>query len=316
MAPVLAERYLERLGLDSQDPSGITLDGPLASSLSMGPSTPPVQGQRLRILSYNVQVGIASGRFHHYLTNSWKHVLPYGGRMGNLDSIARFIAGFDLVGLQELDAGSLRSNFVNLAEYLSRQSQLPYWYSQTNRNLGKIAKHSLGLLSRYQPHSVMEHRLPSRIPGRGALEAHFGAESGEDSLVIMLVHLSLGRKTRMRQLQYIGEVLRDHEHVVVMGDLNTPTHSAEVRKLVRNTRLQEPLDSAKTYPSWRPMHAFDHILVTPGLGLEQVHVYNLNYSDHLPVGVELVIPDSVKLAQFHAEGQAGGHVRRGAVGEH
>ncbi|WP_420795817.1 endonuclease/exonuclease/phosphatase family protein [Ectothiorhodospira magna] len=277
----------------------------LMNTLSIGPSTPPtLGGQRLRILSYNVQVGIASGRFRHYLTNSWKHVLPYEGRMGNLDSIARFIAGFDLVGLQELDAGSLRSNFINLAEYLAHRSELPYWYSQTNRNLGKLAKHSLGLLSRFRPHSVVEHRLPGRIPGRGALEAHFGAHHGEDSLVIMLVHLSLGRKARMLQMQYIAEVLRDHEHVVVMGDMNTPSHSQEVQRLISHTRLQEPLASAKTYPSWRPRHAFDHILVTPGLGLKQVHVYNLNYSDHLPVGVELVIPETVHMA--HA-GLISGH---------
>nr|WP_242472497.1 endonuclease/exonuclease/phosphatase family protein [Ectothiorhodospira mobilis] len=271
--------------------------------LDMGPSTPPLEGQCLRILSYNVQVGIAAARFHHYLTNSWKHFLPYGGRLGNLDSIARFIAGFDLVGLQELDAGSLRSQFINLAEYLSERSRLPYWYSQTNRNLGSFAKHSLGLLSRYQPHSVVEHRLPGRIPGRGALEAHFGAARGEDSLVILLVHLSLGRQSRMRQLQYLGEVLREHEHVVVMGDLNTPAHSQELRRLVRHTRLQQPLEGAKTYPSWRPMHAFDHILVTPGLGLRGVHVYNLNYSDHLPVGVEVVVPDTVRLT--HCPGATG-----------
>ena len=262
---------------------------------------PSPTGQSLRVLSYNVQVGISSGRYHHYLTNSWKHVLPYHGRMGNLDSIARFIAGFDLVGLQELDAGSLRSNFINLAEYLSNQSQLTYWYSQTNRKLGKLAQHSLGLLSRYQPHSVVEHRLPGRIPGRGAIEAHFGAPEGDNSLVIMLVHLSLGKKARLEQMHYISEVLRDHEHVVVMGDMNTPAHSLEVQRLVRSTRLQEPLQSAKTYPSWRPIHAFDHILVTPGLGVEKVHVYNLNYSDHLPVGVELTVPEGVRLNHFYGE---------------
>ncbi|MFW5452004.1 endonuclease/exonuclease/phosphatase family protein [Thioalkalivibrio sulfidiphilus] len=266
--------------------------------LEVGPSTPPLAGQRIRVLSYNVQVGISATRFHHYFTNSWKHVLPYQGRLGNLDSVARFISGFDLVGLQELDAGSLRSQFINLAQYLSERSDLPYWYSQTNRNLGKIAQHSLGLLSRYHPHTVVEHRLPSVIPGRGALEAHFGAEQGSGSLVIMLVHLSLGKRDRRLQMEYIAEVLRDHEHVVVMGDMNCSCHADEVKRLVRQTRLQEPLAAHKTYPSWRPAHAFDHILVTPGLGVEQVHVYNVNYSDHLPVGVEIVVPDGITLPHW------------------
>lgn len=290
-----------RVGSESSRERGRGLEPDPGADHARGSPQAGLTGQRLRLLSYNVQVGISAGRYHHYLTNSWKHLLPYGGRMGNLDSIARFISGFDLVGLQELDAGSLRSNFINLAEYLSNQSQLPYWYNQTNRNLGKLAKHSLGLLSRYRPHSVIEHRLPGRIPGRGALEAHFGAQRGDDSLVIMLVHLSLGRKARMRQLLYLGEVLREHEHVVVMGDMNTPAHSAEVQRLLRNTRLLEPRSPVKTYPSWRPRHAFDHILITPGLALEQSCVYNLNYSDHLPVGVELLIPQSVRLDDFHGD---------------
>jgi endonuclease/exonuclease/phosphatase family metal-dependent hydrolase len=269
-----------------------------AGTLDTGPSTPPVSGRRIRILSYNVQVGISSKRFHHYFTNSWKHFLPYQGRLGNLDSVARFISGFDLVGLQELDAGSLRSQFINLAQYLAERSDHPYWYSQTNRNLGKIAQHSLGLLSRYHPHTVVEHKLPGVIPGRGALEAHFGAEHGTGSLVIMLVHLSLGQRARQMQMEYIAEVLRDHEHVVVMGDMNCSCHTDEVRRLVRKTRLQEPLATQKTYPSWRPIHAFDHILVTPGLGVSQVDVYNVNYSDHLPVGVEVIVPEDVKLPQW------------------
>jgi endonuclease/exonuclease/phosphatase family metal-dependent hydrolase len=266
--------------------------------LEVGPSTAPLVGQRIRVLSYNVQVGISATRFHQYFTNSWKHFLPYQGRLGNLDSVARFISGFDLVGLQELDAGSLRSQFINLAEYLSERSELPYWYSQTNRNLGKIAQHSLGLLSRFHPHTVVEHKLPGRVPGRGAMEAHFGAEQGAGSLVIMLVHLSLGKRDRRMQMEYIAEVLRDHEHVVVMGDMNCSCHTEEVKRLVRHTRLQEPLAAQKTYPSWRPVHAFDHILVTPGLGVEQVHVYNVNYSDHLPVGVEIVVPESIILPHW------------------
>lgn len=272
-----------------------------ARTLETGPSTPPVAGQRIRVLSYNVQVGISANRFHHYFTNSWKHFLPYQGRLGNLDSVARFISGFDLVGLQELDAGSLRSQYVNLAQYLAERSEHPYWYSQTNRNLGRIAQHSLGLLSRFHPHTVVEHKLPGVIPGRGALEAHFGTEQGAGSLVIMLVHLSLGRRARHMQMQYIAEVLRDHEHVVVMGDMNCPSHATEVQRLVRQTRLQEPLAARKTYPSWRPMHAFDHILVTPGLGVEQVDVYNVSYSDHLPVGVEVVVPDNVTLPHWVSE---------------
>lgn len=251
----------------------------------------------LRILSYNVQVGITTRRYHHYFLHGWKHVLPYRGRQTTLDGIARFLSGFDLVGLQEVDAGSLRTGNVNQVEYLARAAGIPWWYSQTNRNFGQLAQHSLGLLSRYHPHTVIEHRLPGVVPGRGALEAHFGAARGDGSLVVVLVHLSLGRWARRMQFGYLSEMLRDHEHVVVMGDMNCACHSDEVRDLLRCTRLVEPEQPVKTWPSWRPRHAYDHILVTPGLGVQEVRAYNLDYSDHLPVGMEIAVPANVSLAR-------------------
>ena len=55
---------------------------------------------------------------------------------------------YDVVALQESDAGSLRTGFTNQTEYLARQSCFPYWLDQTNRHLGHFAKHSNGLLIR------------------------------------------------------------------------------------------------------------------------------------------------------------------------
>src|SRR5689334_9216046 len=107
--------------------------------------------RRLRLLSFNIQAGIASSKYRHYLTQSWKHVLPYPERLETLDRIAALSMDFDLVGIQESDAGSLRSAFINQTEYLATRAGFPYWYDQTNRNLGHFAQHSLGLLSRFRP---------------------------------------------------------------------------------------------------------------------------------------------------------------------
>ncbi|TNF17642.1 MAG: EEP domain-containing protein, partial [Pseudomonadales bacterium] len=67
----------------------------------------------LRLLSFNVQVGINTQRYHHYLTRGWQHLLPHAGRAGNLQRIGDLLADFDLVALQEVDGGSLRSGYVN-----------------------------------------------------------------------------------------------------------------------------------------------------------------------------------------------------------
>jgi len=214
--------------------------------------------------------------------------------MSNLDRVADFIANFDVVGLQEMDAGSLRSNYVDLTAYLSERAGFPHAYSRINRDLGHLAKHALGLLTRLEPATVIMHRLPGAIPGRGAIEARFELEDGS-ALVLFLVHLALGQRARHTQLDYIAERLCAVEHAVVMGDFNCHQQSREMRQLIARTGLLDPLPGPATYPSWEPRRVFDHILLTPDLGVSDIRVYNVALSDHLPVGVEIELPAGTTL---------------------
>ena len=250
-------------------------------------------GQRIRLLSYNVQAGIKTARYRHYITHSWKHVLPHAQRFSNLDRIARLVKGYDVVGLQELDAGSLRSGYVNLTQYLSEKSNMPFWFDQTNRRIGRFASHSTGVLSRFTPTEVVEHRLPGRIPGRGALFIRYGSK--HDSLVVLILHLALSRRARLIQFDYISEIVNEYRHVVLMGDLNCSSQSAEMDYLINRTLMREPTHEMHTFPSWRPQQNIDHILVTPTLQVDHVKALNFSLSDHLPVEMEITLPDSILL---------------------
>ena len=256
--------------------------------------TRPSGPRRLRLLSYNIQAGIATSRYRHYLTHSWKHLLPHPQRLDALDRMATILGDYDIVGLQEADGGSLRSNFINLTEYLAVQSRYPYWFDQTNRNLGGFARHSLGFLSRYRPTEITEIRLPGMIPGRGSIMVRFGWR--EDALVMMITHLALGRRGRLQQLGRIADLVSEFRHVIVMGDFNCSSDSLEVNWLRERTNLREPVHGLHTFPSWRPEHALDHILVSPSLSIERSEVVNHPVSDHLPVAMEIVLPDEVYLA--------------------
>lgn len=94
-------------------------------------------GTRLRLLSYNIQVGIGAKRYRDYVTDSWKHVLPHAQIYNNLGHIARAISDFDIVALQEVDAGSLRTSFINQTEYLATHAGFPFWHHQTTVTLAK-----------------------------------------------------------------------------------------------------------------------------------------------------------------------------------
>lgn len=254
-----------------------------------------MSGHLLRLLSYNIQVGISTRRPHHYFTHSWKHVLPHTARMSNLDKVAQLLHGFDLIGLQEVDAGSLRSNYINLVEYLALQSGFPYWYHQVNRNLGRFAQHSNGLLSRYHPVEVRDINLPALIPGRNAILARYG--QGDNDLAVIVMHLSLSPRARMRQLDYIADVVNEHKHAIVMGDMNCKFGSREMQALFRRTQLHEPLEEICTFPSWRPQHHIDHILVTPELSVKNISALHHAYSDHLPIMMELELPEGLEMTR-------------------
>ncbi|MCK7547610.1 endonuclease/exonuclease/phosphatase family protein [Marinobacter koreensis] len=244
--------------------------------------------RHIRLLTFNIQVGINTSSYRHYLTRSWQHVLPHRNRIENLDRIARLISSYDVVALQECDGGSLRSGYINQVQYLAEAAGIPYWYQQLNRNLGQFAQHSNGLLSRFRPLDVTEHRLPGLIPGRGAIIARYGAE--DDPLVLVLMHLSLSKAAQQRQLGYIREQIADYEHVVLMGDMNN--HAEE---LLSNTPLREtdlvPLPAtAHSFPSWRPEKALDHILVSPSLEIRRSEVVSYPVSDHLPIAMDVALP--------------------------
>lgn len=270
------------------------------SSLAERDESLPAVGigeRRLRLLTYNIQTGIATSRYRHYLTHSWKHVLPCAGRRDNLDRIASLVRHYDIVGLQEADAGSLRSGYVNLTEYLATHAGFPYWYDQTNRNFGMFAQHSMGVLSRMRAAEVKEYRLPGAIPGRGALVIRYGR--GRDALALMIVHLALGRRARLRQLGFIGEIASTHRHVILMGDLNCHSDSPELGRLIERVGLREPAHDLHTFPSWQPIRNIDHILVSPSIRVDDVSVLKYPLSDHLPISMEISLPQEMELGGQH-----------------
>jgi len=250
------------------------------------------QPETLKLLTYNIQVGIPSNSFRHYLSQTWQHVLPHPQRKGNLADIAGLLRHYDVVALQEVDGGSIRSNHMNQVEYLATEAGFHYWYQQLNRNLGKLAQHSNGMLSRFRPRLVEDHKLPGLVPGRGTILAHFGSE--ENPLLLVMVHLSLSSRARRSQIDYIKDLISDYQHVVIMGDMNTQIAHLEKRASLREAGFQLPEHKLNTYPSWRPIYSFDHILVSEALKINKLEVLPFNMSDHRPVSLEIEIPPHIE----------------------
>ncbi|HVX03928.1 MAG TPA: endonuclease/exonuclease/phosphatase family protein [Rhodanobacteraceae bacterium] len=255
--------------------------------MSADSPTAPDTGM-LRVLSCNILAGASVKRYHEYFTRSWGAVLPGKYKLGNLDSLARSIAEFDVIGLQEADAGSIRSGFLNQTRYLAETSGLPYWSHQPNRRLSNVSHTANGLISRNAPHEVLDYPLPGRLGGRGVLLARYG--DGDETLTVAVAHLSLGTQSRARQIDFIAELLQGRRNVVLMGDFNCPPESPELRSLFARTTLAAPANPTPTFPSWRPQRAIDHILVSSGIAVDRMWTLPAAFSDHLPLAAEIRVP--------------------------
>ena len=249
----------------------------------------------LRLLSFNIQVGIGTARYRHYFTKGWKHVLPHAGRTLNLERIADVVADYDLVALQEIDSGSLRSNYLNQVQFIADRAQFPFWYTQLNRDLGHLAQHGNGLLSRIAPMEMQDHKLPGAIPGRGAIVARL--PYGDETVTVVLLHLSLGERSRRLQLEYVRRVIEHEKHVVLMGDMNSHLSDLLFDSPLARTILRPAGQTKATYPAWRPLRALDHILVSPQLVIRDYEVLDCQLSDRRPIGVTLELSQSSPVLQ-------------------
>ena len=259
------------------------------AAIPADPDIDAAQKKHLRLVTYNIQVGIQTEKYHHYVTRGWQHLLPHNLRNQNLDRMAKALKDFDIAALQETDGGSYRSGFINQVEYLAGKAEFPYWYQQRNRNLGFLGQHGNGLLTRIKPEILEDHKLPGLMPGRGAIIARFALE--HSSLLLIVAHLSLGTRAQNQQLEYLHALISDADHAIVMGDLNSHLTALLSNSPLQNSGLRGPEQIQHSFPSWRPARSLDHILVSSQLKIDSLGALDIPISDHLPVAMDIILPE-------------------------
>jgi endonuclease/exonuclease/phosphatase family metal-dependent hydrolase len=245
----------------------------------------------LRLLSFNMQAGMNIHAPHHYVTRGFRHVLPHRRRHEQLQQIAGLLADYDVVGLQEVDGGSLRSGYTHQLAHLAECAHFPFWYQQLNRDLGHFGQFSNGLLSRQSPFSIEAHALPG-LKGRGLILSRFGRP--DNALLVLNVHLALSARARAHQFSFINELIANAQYVVIMGDLNCRREELQ-RSVLGARQWYWPNETLHTYPSWKPVRQIDHILVSEDLSVNRASVLDARLSDHRPLAVEIALPSGLYL---------------------
>jgi endonuclease/exonuclease/phosphatase family metal-dependent hydrolase len=238
----------------------------------------------VKLLTWNIQAGIGTGRALDYVIHAHRQLIHTRAKTQTLIAIARIIAPYDVVCLQEIDLGGRRAGFRSQLDTLLAFSGHAHVAVQHNRTVPGISRHGNAILSRYPLDHVRDIKLPGRIGGRGALIADV---LGPIRLTTACLHLSLGAAAQALQLAAIAERLRHAPAWVAMGDFNCTRTSAPLLGFCHATGAQAGGEPCATYPAWRPVRDFDHIVAGPGVPVGPQAALSAQLSDHLAIAARV-----------------------------
>ena len=237
----------------------------------------------MRLLLYNIRYAVGGGASMHVPLPGAGYVL---GNQSVLPEITRFIKDVDpdIVGLIEVDTGSIRSRMVNQAEKIATELgmntsyETKYGEKSLNQMLPIVRKQGNAFMAAERVHGEKFHYFDTGIK-RLIIELEM------KEFAVFLVHLSLKYRHRHLQLRRLHDLIEQTEKpVIVAGDFNTFWGENEIYLFMRAAGLTSAnTNSAPTYPSRSPRKELDFVLYQEGIEVTSFDVPDVRLSDHLPL---------------------------------
>ncbi len=243
----------------------------------------------MRLLVYNIRYATGTGAAFHL-------PLPGAGYLRNnrkvLSGITEFIRAEspDVVGLIEVDTGSIRTGKLNQADYIAKQLghystyQTKYGADSFNQFMPIVRKQGNAFLSGPSAHAERFHYFDTGIK-RLIIELELA------EVCVFLVHLSLKYRHRQYQLRYLHDLIeKSTKPVIVAGDFNTFWGNHEIYLFMRAAGLRSANTAGlPSFPARIPRVELDFILVSPGIEVTNFRVPDVRFSDHRPIVCDLSI---------------------------
>lgn len=237
----------------------------------------------MRILLYNIRYAVGGGASMHMPLPGAGYVL---GNQNVLPEITRFIKTIDpdIVGLIEVDTGSIRSRMVNQAEKIAADLgmntsyETKYGEKSLNQILPIVRKQGNAFMAAPRVHGEKFHYFDTGIK-RLIIELEM------QKFAVFLVHLSLKYRHRHLQLRRLYDLIEATEKpVIVAGDFNTFWGENEIYLFMKAAGLRSAnAEGLPTYPSRSPRKELDFILYQDGIEVTHFEVPEVRHSDHLPL---------------------------------
>jgi endonuclease/exonuclease/phosphatase family metal-dependent hydrolase len=237
----------------------------------------------VRLLVYNIRYATGTGPAFHF-------PVPGAGYLRSsrrvLERITELIRGEDpdLVGLIEVDTGSVRTGMVNQATHVAdalghyTAHQCKYGTGSINQLVPIVRKQSNALLAAPRVTGERFHYFDTGIK-RLIIELEL------DQLCVFLVHLSLKYRHRQYQLRFLHElIMKSNKPVIVAGDFNTFWGNHEIYLFMHAAGLRSAnTEELPSFPARVPRVELDFILVSADIELTGFRVPDVRFSDHRPL---------------------------------
>ena len=237
----------------------------------------------MRLLLYNIRYAVGAGATMHMPLPGAGYLL---GNQNVLPDITSFIKSTDpdIVGLIEVDSGSIRSRKVNQAEKIATELgmnssyETKYGEKSINQLLPIIRKQGNAFLAAPRVHGETFHYFDTGIK-RLIIELEM------ETFAVFLVHLSLKYRHRHLQLRKLYDLVAVTEKpVIVAGDFNTFWGENEIYLFMRAAGLKSAnMEGLPSYPSRAPRKELDFILYQDGINVTNFEIPQVRHSDHLPL---------------------------------
>ena len=245
----------------------------------------------MRLLVYNIRYGVGDGASSAVPLPGARYLFA---EAAELERIAAFIAEqkADIVGLIEVDVGSMRSGRVNQAEFIAEK--LGHYSCYANK-YGEDSMNQMLPIVRKQANAFLAS------PAVEGERFHYFSQGVKklvielelDHVAIFLVHLSLKYRHRHFQLRHLYELVSQCEKpVIVAGDFNTFWGEDEIFLFMKAAGLKSAnTEGLATYPTRMPRMELDFVLYSESLNLTRFAIPDVPFSDHLPLVCDFEAPE-------------------------
>lgn len=190
----------------------------------------------------------------------------------------------DVVAVQEVDRGVVRSWFVDQPALVAQAIDADAWHYAPARRLLLTGSDGIALCVRGTIDHIRVVDLPHPTDAQRRVAIVAGIVVGEDRVTVITTHLHNDAPVARDQLAaLLDEVAGEPSPRVVLGDLNL--QPSEVEGPLRGAGF-ELVGGDPTNPAWEPVQRIDHIAVD-GLVVQRAWTPEMGLSDHRPVAVDV-----------------------------